>query len=287
MISELSKLFYIPLTTDYIPLIAKEFQFSTFIFQFVLMKIVAVIPARYGSSRFEGKPLADICGRPMIEHVYRQAEKVKEISEVYVATDDDRIVSVCKDRNMRCIMTSPSHRTGTDRVGEVSEKILADVYVNIQGDEPLIEPETIRAAIVPFLELDHIGSDKIMVTNLMTRIKNPVDLVNFTVPKVIASKDGRGVFLTRSAAPFPKGSLDVMYYKQVCVYGFTPAALSFFCNYGMQYGKGMVEAVEDIEILRFIENGYYVKYIEVESDTIAVDTPNDLERVINFLKKGK
>lgn len=249
------------------------------------MKIVAVIPARYGSSRFEGKPLADICGRPMIEHVYRQAEKVSEISEVYVATDDDRILSVCCDRGMRCVMTSSSHRTGTDRIGEVAKKTIADVYVNIQGDEPLIEPETIRAAIVPFLELDQVRGDEIIVTNLMTPIKNPVDLINSTVPKVIAAKDGRGVFLTRSAAPFPKGSLDVTYYKQVCVYGFTPAALSFFCNYGKQYGKGVVEAIEDIEILRFIENGHCVKYIEVESDTIAVDTPNDLERVRKCLIK--
>ena len=112
----------------------------------------------------------------------------------------------------------------------------------------------------------------------MTAIKNPVDVVNFTVPKVIVNKDNVGIYLTRSAAPYPKGSLDYSYYKQVCVYGFRPQALRFFCEYGKTFGKARMEAVEDIEILRFIENGYKVQYILVDSDTIAVDTPKDLEK---------
>ena len=243
------------------------------------MKIIAVIPARYQSSRFEGKPLADICGKLMIERVFLQAKKVKEFSEVYVATDDDRIFNACRERGVDVVMTSTKHKTGTDRIGEVAEKIPADLYVNIQGDEPLIEPETIRAAIMPFL--DNPDTD-IHVTNLMTQIHDPVDLINSTVPKVIASADGRGVYLTRTPAPYPKGSVDAVYYKQVCVYGFTPEALRFFCDYGKKHGKAKIEAVEDIEILRFIENGYRVQYIEVDSDTIAVDTPKDLQRVINY-----
>lgn len=245
------------------------------------MKIIAVIPARYQSSRFEGKPLAEICGKLMIERVYLQAKQVTEFEEVYVATDDDRIYNACAERNIPCVMTSTAHRTGTDRIGEVAEKIPADLYVNIQGDEPLIEPSTIRAAILPFLENPHTD---IQVTNLMTEIKDPVDLINFTVPKVLAAKDGRGVYLTRSAAPFPKGNIDVKYYKQVCVYGFTPQALKFYCDYGKQFGKAKIESIEDIEILRFIENGYRVQYIEVDSETIAVDTPNDLKRVIEFVR---
>ena len=245
------------------------------------MKIIAVIPARYQSSRFEGKPLAEICGKLMIERVYLQAKKVKEFAEVYVATDDKRIYSACMNRNIQAIMTSTSHRTGTDRIGEVAEKIPADLYVNIQGDEPLIEPETIRKAILPFIENPNTD---IEVTNLMTEIHDPVDLINFTVPKVIASEDGRGLYLTRSAAPFPKGNIDAKYYKQVCVYGFTPKALKFYCNYGKKYGKAKIEAIEDIEILRFIENGYRVQFIEVDSQTIAVDTPNDLNRVIQYIK---
>lgn len=246
------------------------------------MRIIAVIPARYESSRFQGKPLADICGRLMIERVYLQAKKVKEFDDVYVATDDERIVNACKERNVNVIMTSTSHRTGTDRIGEVAEKVGADLYVNIQGDEPLIEPETIRKAILPFLENPNTD---IQVTNLMTEIHEPVDLVNFTVPKVIAAEDGRGVFLTRSAVPFPKGNINAKYYKQVCVYGFRPEALKFYCDYGKKHGKAKIEAIEDIEILRFIENGYRVQYIEVDSDTIAVDTPNDLERVIKYFER--
>ena len=114
------------------------------------MKIIGVIPARYESSRFPGKPLADICGKPMVWWVYRQCMKVQEMDEVYVATDDVRIKQACEENDVRVIMTSKEHKTGTDRVGEVAGKIAADLYVNIQGDEPLLEPDTIRAAILPF-----------------------------------------------------------------------------------------------------------------------------------------
>ena len=238
------------------------------------MNIIGVIPARYKSSRFEGKPLADISGKPMIWWVYQQAIKVKEINTVYVATDDERIYSTCQKLSINVIMTSEKHRTGTDRIGEVAEKVPCDLIVNIQGDEPLLEPETIRAAILPFL-----SNPELQVSNLMAEIIDPVDVVNFTVPKVITNKDGIGIYLTRSTAPYPKGSIDYHYYKQVCVYGFKPEALKFFCDYGKKYGKAKIEAIEDIEILRFIENGYKVQFIEVSSDSVAVDTPNDLERV--------
>ncbi|MCR5255638.1 MAG: 3-deoxy-manno-octulosonate cytidylyltransferase [Acetatifactor sp.] len=238
------------------------------------MKIIGVIPARYKSSRFPGKPLVDICGKPMIWWVYQQCKKVDDFEAVYVATDDARIMEECKKHGIDVVMTSDKHPTGTDRIGEVADKIKADLIVNIQGDEPLLEPETIQAAIKPFY-----ADSELMITNLMTKINNPVDVVNFTVPKVITNKDGIGVFLSRSAVPYPKGKIDYSYYKQVCVYGFKPEALKFFCEYGRKYGKAKIEAIEDIEILRFIENGYKVQYVEVESDTIAVDTPNDLERV--------
>lgn len=238
------------------------------------MKIIGVIPARYKSSRFIGKPLADICGKPMIWWVYQQCMKVSDFYEVYVATDDDMIFKTCQSLNINVIMTSEAHRTGTDRTGEVASKIPADLIVNIQGDEPLLEPETIKAAIKPFYT-----NPDLQISNLMTMIKDPVDVVNFTVPKVITNKDGIGVYLTRATAPYPKGSIDYSYYKQVCVYGFKPEALKFYCDYGMEYGKAKVENIEDIEILRFIENGYKVQYIEVDSETVAVDTPNDLEKV--------
>ena len=238
------------------------------------MKIIGVIPARYQSSRFPGKPLADICGKPMIWWVYQQCMKVEDFDEVYVATDDDKIFSACTELGVKVIMTSDTHRTGTDRIGEVARKIPADLIVNIQGDEPLLEPATIKAAIEPFYH-----NPDLQISNLMAKITDPVDVVNCTVPKVITNRDGIGVYLTRATAPYPKGSLDYAYYKQVCVYGFKPEALQFYCDYGMTYGKAKVEAVEDIEILRFIENGYKVQYIEVDSETVAVDTPNDLQKV--------
>lgn len=242
------------------------------------MKIIGVIPARYKSSRFEGKPLADICGKPMIWWVYQQAIKVKEFEAVYVATEDERIKRTCEKLGVNVIMTSDDHKTGTDRIGEVARKIQGGLYVNIQGDEPMIEPETIIEAIRPFY-----ANRELQVSNLMTIIKDPVDVVNFTVPKVITNKDGIGIYLTRSAAPYPKGSIDYSYFKQVCVYGFTPEALEFYCS----NPRGKIESIEDIEILRFIENGYKVQFIEVNSDTVAVDTPNDLEKVRRIMKETK
>jgi len=244
------------------------------------IKVVGVIPERYQSSRFEGKPLADICGKPMIWWVYQNCLKVNELDEVYVATDDKRFFDACESLDIKVIMTSTSCRTGTDRVGEVAEQIEADIYVNIQGDEPMLEPETIAKAIRPFYE-----NPDLKITNLMTKITNGVDTVNFTVPKVITNKEGIGIYLTRATAPYPKGKIDYDYYKQVCVYGFKPEALKFFCEYGEQYGKAKIEEIEDIEILRFIENGWKVQYIEVDSDTVAVDTPNDLEKVRKLLIK--
>ena len=244
------------------------------------MKIVGIIPARYKSSRFPGKPLADILGKPMIWHVYQKCKKVEDFDEVFVATDSTEIKEACEKHGIKVIMTSDKHNTGTDRIGEVAERIPADLYVNIQGDEPMLEPETIKAAIEPFYQ-DH----DLQISNLMTKIKDPVDVVNFTIPKVITNREGIGIYLTRACAPYPKGNLNYSYYKQVCVYGFKPEALQFYCEYGKKYGKAKIEAIEDIEILRFIENGYRVQYIEVNSDTVAVDTPNDLEKVRRLMAK--
>lgn len=243
------------------------------------MKIIGIIPARYQSSRFEGKPLADICGKPMIWWVYNKAVQVEDFSEVYVATDDIRIQKVCQEYGMNVIMTSEKHKTGTDRIAEVAEKMEADLYVNIQGDEPLIEPETIRKAILPFYQ-----SDDLEVSNLMTVIDNPVDVINCTIPKVVTNKKNIGVFLSRNPVPYPKGELEYNYYKQVCVYGFKPSALKFYSEYGKKYGKAKIESIEDIEILRFIENGFQVQFIEVDSDTVAVDTPKDLEKVCKIME---
>lgn len=246
------------------------------------MKIVAVIPARYKSTRFPGKPLSDICGKPMVWWVYQNCCKVSEFDEVYVATDDERIYHTCVDLGMSVLMTSENNKTGTDRVAEVAEVIPADLYVNVQGDEPLMEPDVMSLAIKPFFD-----DPELKITNCMTKIKNPIDVFNCTVPKVITNKDNFGIYLTRAAAPYPKGSIVYDCFKQVCVYGFRPDALKFFKEYGLTHGKAKIEEIEDIEILRFIENGYRVKFVEVESDTIAVDTMNDLEKVRAYMKSKK
>lgn len=243
------------------------------------MYIIGVIPARYKSSRFEGKPLADIHGKPMIWWVYQQASKVTLFNKVIVATDDTRIEKSCIELGMNVIMTSSNHASGTDRVAEVSEIIKeADIVVNIQGDEPMIEPDNILAAIQPLLD-----QTDLLVTNLMTRIDNPTDLVNITVPKVVVNKDGIGIYLSRSPIPYPKGDLNANYYKQVCVYGFRPKALSIYSK----SSRGEIEKVEDIDILRFIENNIRVQFIEVDSKSIAVDTKLDLERVRNAMLSNR
>lgn len=241
------------------------------------MKIIGVIPARYESSRFPGKPLADISGKPMIWWVYQSASQVKDFKEVFVATDDERIYSECERLGMNVIMTSDTHPTGTDRVGEVAQKIRADLYVNVQGDEPLIAPETISRAIEPFYK-----DNNIMVTNLMTEVKRQTDLIDSTVPKVVVNANSEAVYLSRLPVPYPKNTDGLKYYKQVCVYSFTPIALETFCR----LSKGPSERAEDIELLRFIENGIKVKMIEVEQDTVAVDTPSDLKLVRNLLANG-
>lgn len=247
------------------------------------MKVVGIIPARYKSSRFPGKPLCDICGKKMVERVYENCKEVKEFAEVYIATDDTRIYEFCTQKNINVKMTSSQHMTGTDRIAEVAEMIDADLYVNIQGDEPLLEPEVICQAILPFYK-----DKKLQVSNLMTAIKDPVDVVNNTVPKVITNKEGRGIYLTRAMAPYPKGKLDYTYYKQVCVYGFTKEALRFYADYGKEFGKAKIEQIEDIELLRFIENGYEVQFVEVQTTSVAVDTIKDLERVRSLvLEKQK
>lgn len=241
------------------------------------MKIIGIIPARYKSSRFPGKPLSDIHGKPMVWWVYRAAKQVKQLEEVYVATDDDRIRSACEQLSLKVIMTSENNPTGTDRVAEVSRKVKADLYVNIQGDEPLLEPSTIEQVILPFL----VKKPAFAVANLMTEIRNMAELVNSNVPKIVVNKDSDAIFFSRLPIPYPKGKTDVRYFKQVCVYGFTPGALERFSL----LERGRIECLEDIELLRFIENNIKIRMVEVERDTIGVDTFSDLERVQEILKE--
>ncbi|MCL2052423.1 MAG: 3-deoxy-manno-octulosonate cytidylyltransferase [Lachnospiraceae bacterium] len=240
------------------------------------MKIIGVIPARYASSRFPGKPLADICGKPMIWWVYQQAGKVKEFCEIYIATDDERIISVCNQYEMNVILTSDQHKTGTDRVCEVAKKVKADLYVNVQGDEPLIEPESISMAIKPFYE----NSD-LQVSSLMSKIKNPLDVINPNVCKVVTNKDGFALYLTRGIAPYTKKPITYDLYKALGIFGIKPEAAAFFS----QAEQSQIELIEEIEMLRFIENGYRIHFKEVDSKSIGVDTASDLEKVRQIITK--
>ncbi len=241
------------------------------------MNVIGVIPARYKSTRFPGKPLADILGKPMIYHVYQSSSKASLLTKVVVATDDDRITEACDQHGIPWIMTSDTHPTGTDRVAEVAQKMDADLYVNIQGDEPMIRPETIDAAVKPFLE-----GGNFQVTNLCAVIEDPDEVVDTNVIKVVRSPGSDAIYLSRQPIPYPKDRRDVVYYKQVCVYAFRKEPLLKFVTTPQTY----LERVEGVELLRFLEMGISVRFIEEQGGTYAVDSPTDLARVSEIMATG-
>lgn len=239
------------------------------------MYILAVIPARYASSRLPGKPLLMINGKPMYYWVYLSAKMTQLFDKIIVATDDQRIVDSCFQLGVDVEFTSSEHLTGTDRVAEVAKKYDYDIIVNIQGDEPLIEPSVIQIAVDTL-----INSNSVETVNLMAKIKSPVDLINNTVPKVIVNDDSIGIYLSRSPVPYPKGSIDYEYYKQVCIYAFRRTSLMKFS----EYFRSRNEIIEDIEILRLIDNGIKVKFVEVITQSIAVDTKKDYDLVKKIME---
>jgi 3-deoxy-manno-octulosonate cytidylyltransferase (CMP-KDO synthetase) len=240
------------------------------------MKIIAVIPARYASTRFPGKPLADLCGKPMIWWVYNQVKKVSRIDEVYVATDDERIADVCNNYGFSVIMTSANHNTSTERVNEVAEKVDADIYICINGDEPLISPKVIEA-IIPE------SADNFYAANLMTAINESSEVIDNTNIKVVTDSCGFALFMSRSPIPYPKASLKYKYYKHLGVLAYTKEALDFVAN----TPKGFNERIEDINELRFIENQKQLYMVEVDASSISVDTPKDLIEVREIMQKEK
>lgn len=241
------------------------------------MKVIGIIPSRYASSRFPGKPLADILGKPMIWWVYNQAKKVNELSEVYVATDDKRIEEVCLGYSIPVVMTSNTCRNGTERVAEAAKKLSADIYVNIQGDEPIIEPSVIQTLVKSMLD-----NESINCATLKMKLYNPVDVVNGTITKVVNDKDNNVLYLSRSPIPYPKASIDYNYYKHIGLYAYRSNVLFKFN--GLPIGE--LEKTEDIEILRLLENGIKINVKEVVSKSIAVDTEKDLERVCEYIKNN-
>lgn len=242
------------------------------------MKIVGVIPARYKSSRFEGKPLADICGKPMIWWVYQQVIKTSSIDEVIIATDDDRIVNVCKRLNMNVILTSVNNQTSTERIYEVSKQVEGDLYICINGDEPLIDPKIIEK-IIPTQYENY--KNECYVSNLMTPIYSPVEVIDTTNIKVVTDMFNNALYMSRNPIPSPKSTIEYSFYKHLGVLIYNKCALKFFAN----TSKGKNEIIEDINELRFIENGVKLKMVEVEAHSLSVDTPKDLEYVRKIIKE--
>lgn len=240
------------------------------------MKITGVIPARYRSSRFPGKPLAMICGKPMIWWVFRQAEKVSSLDELLVATDDERILDCCRQFGMNVMMTGTEHPTGTDRLGEVARHSDADFFINIQGDEPLIEPEVIQS-IVDY-KLLHPETE---VINTMTAVREGQDAQDSSLVKAAASSDGRLLYLSRAAVPRSKKNEKVAFRKHLGLYGLSKDALLFFSG----AERGYLEKIEDIEMLRFLENGREIRILEVESESIGVDHEEDIRKVEAVMKR--
>lgn len=234
-----------------------------------LMKTIAVIPARYKSSRFPGKPLADICGKPMVWWVYNEAKKVEYFERVIVATESDLIVKECEKLGMEVMLTSDEHPTGTDRVAEVAQKVDADLYVIIMGDEPLISASDERRLVE---SLEGKEADAVMLTE---KFKYPLDAVNMSTIKLAINDYGDLIFMSRAAIPYPKDALGYDLYKNVGCYALKKEALDFF----LKTKPGNIERAEGIELLRLLENHKKVTTVTIESESMAVDTQKDLERI--------
>jgi 3-deoxy-manno-octulosonate cytidylyltransferase (CMP-KDO synthetase) len=233
-----------------------------------------VIPARYKSKRFPGKPLIDIFGKTMIERVYEKCRGATSEKNIIIATDSDKIIKHCISKKMNYIQTSSKCLTGTDRVAEVAKKIKKTFYINVQGDEPLIKSSDIKRIIKCALKEPN------KIFNAMCSIKNKEDFYNLNIPKVVTSNESNLIYISRAAIPSSKKKNFVPSKKQVCIYSFPRNALKDFTK----NKKTKNEIIEDIEILRFLDLGYIVRMLNVSNSSIAIDTPLDLIKVKKILK---
>lgn len=233
------------------------------------MKALGIVPARYASTRFPGKPLIPLLGKPMVIWVLEIAAKALGRENVYVATDDKRIADIAATYDFKPIMTSDKALTGTDRLWEVSTKIDADVYINIQGDEPLVMPDDIIAV----LEAKKSYPNEVITG--MCQIKEDEDPHNVNLPKVITTEDDRMVYMSRVALPGTKSSQNhpPFFWREVCIHAYNKDELKRFGEFGR---KSYLESFEDIEILRFLEVGVPVRMIKIGRSSRAVDTPEDV-----------
>lgn len=252
------------------------------------MQIVAIIPARYGSTRFPGKALADLDGRPMIQHVYERTLQASLVSRAIVATDDQRIFDTIRQAGGEAVMTSTSHETGTDRLAEVAQTLEADLVVNVQGDEPLIVPAMIDQAIEPFLH-----DPVLKMGTLKSRVRCLHDFLSPNVVKVVTDNDGYALYFSRSPLPFFRdrwqdlkddafASGKLLCYKHVGLYVYQRDFLLAFAAMPQTF----LECSEKLEQLRALEQGVRIRVVETEFESLGVDTPEDLNKARERMKQG-
>jgi len=247
-------------------------------------KIIGIIPARYASTRFPGKPLVDIAGKSMIQRVYEQATKAESLSKVVIATDDERIADEVKGFGGEFIFTSSHHQSGTDRCAEVIEQLPGfDIVINIQGDEPFIEPAQIELLASCFAE------EKVQLATLIKSIQSQESVYNPNSPKVVIDINGRAMYFSRSPIPFIRnGEPGVwaekhQFYKHIGIYGYRTESLKAITK----LPPSSLEIAESLEQLRWIENGFYIQTKVTDLETVAIDTPEDLLKLNKLLKALK
>ncbi len=243
------------------------------------MDVVAFIPARFGSTRLEGKPLKDIGGKPMVQWVYERALRASLVTEVTVATDDERIMGAVRAFGGKAVLTSPAHRSGTDRVAEAAKGVSADIVVNLQVDEPLIEPGMIDEALRPVTE-----DPGLALCTLKTRITDAEELSNPNVVKVVTDKEGYALYFSRSPIPYAVGKENhrraEKSFKHIGLYVYRRDFLIKFS--GLR--PTPLELAEGLEQLRALENGFKIKVVETPYNPVGVDTPEDLVKVRKMIK---
>lgn len=246
------------------------------------MKFVAVIPARYSSTRFPGKPLALLGGKPVIRRVYEQVSEL--ISDVYVATDDERIYDAVLNFGGKAVMTRADHKSGTDRIEEAVEKIgqeKFDVVINVQGDEPFIQPSQIQTV------MDLFADSQTQIATLGKRFDSMEAVMNPNSPKIVMGKNSRALYFSRSVIPFVRGVEQgdwlghYPFLKHIGLYAYRTSVLREITL----LPQGELEKAESLEQLRWLENGYTIKVGLTDVETVGIDTPADLERAEKFLKK--
>lgn len=237
---------------------------------------VAIIPARLNSTRLARKVLREIAGKPMVQRVYEAAKRCPLLDDVIIATDSEEILEVARSKGWKAQITSAEHRSGTDRVYEIMQRVSAEVYVNIQGDEPLARPEHLAALLRP------MSRPEVMVSTIKTPCPFD-DIANPNAVKVVTDKNGRALYFSRSTVPFDREARGAaQYFKHLGFYAYRPVALEKFCK----WPESRLEAAERLEQLRFLENGIDIYVEETPFNTVGVDTEEDLKRVEEIIRMG-